>query len=178
MVEPIYNWDAETHTATCVLTIQNKKFSGRAICHEDDLDMESMHTGLFIAEARARIEYLKYLRDDCQAKLQALLDFYFTINNSRHFNTKSYESRMLIRQIKFRQENLEMAKDLLNEERAYLKTYLETKENTYQAFRNLRKSGINPADKIREICDKVEQIADPDNPETGFIYKIKEDKTE
>ena len=70
--EPIFNWDAETGTAACILSDGKKIFTGLAQCHPDDIDMASEKTGCEIAFKRAKINALREYRDELKASLKAL----------------------------------------------------------------------------------------------------------
>jgi hypothetical protein len=61
MVE--YKWNPETHTATCKIEVQGKKYIGTAICHEHDFDFESEKVGQVIAGTRAQIKMLQDYED-------------------------------------------------------------------------------------------------------------------
>ena len=95
----MYNWDEESKSATCIIQEDNETFYGLATCHPDDEDMMSKTTGLEIATRRAEIKYYKYLRNTIKIKLSSLNQLYYSIKHSKKFNEKSYENRMLQRQI-------------------------------------------------------------------------------
>ena len=102
--EPIFNWDAETNTASCILTDGEKVYTGFAQCHPDDLDMSCEKTGCEIALRRARINVLRGYRDELKTSYKTLKQLYYSMNISTKFNEKSYENKMIqrmTRQIKF-----------------------------------------------------------------------------
>ena len=136
--QPIFDWDAETSTAACVLTDGQHYFTGTARCHEDDNDMCSQKTGEEIAYRRARIEYLKFYRDTLKIQLDSLRQFYYSISHSKKFNSQSYEIKMLYRHIDRLKFDLNYAREIIVEERNSLKNYIDSKEKVYQKIRKIR----------------------------------------
>ena len=51
--EPIFSWNEETGTASCILGSNEKIYTGFAQCHPDDADMKGEKTGCEIAFRRA-----------------------------------------------------------------------------------------------------------------------------
>lgn len=137
---PDVHWDAETNTATCVLTdAYDKKYIGVAVCHPDDEDMASEKTGCEIALRRANIEYIKSIRDQIKHELGALEHLYYVMNRSKQFNPKSYENIMLQRQIRLKKTDLATIKDMLTKEQENLRWYVNEKEKLYKRIRFNRK---------------------------------------
>lgn len=137
---PDVHWDAETNTATCVLTdAYDKKYIGVAVCHPDDEDMASEKTGCEIALRRANIEYIKSIRDQIKHELGALEHLYYVMNRSKQFNPKSYENIMLQRQIRLKKIDLATIKDMLTKEQENLRWYVNEKEKLYKRIRFNRK---------------------------------------
>lgn len=137
---PDVHWDAETNTATCVLTdTYDKKYIGIAVCHPDDEDFTSEKTGCEIAVRRAEIEYIKAARDKLKNELGALEHLYYVMNRSKHFNPKSYENIMLQRQIKLKKSDLATIKEMLTTAQENLRWYVDEKEKLYKKLRFNRK---------------------------------------
>ena len=137
---PDIHWDAETHTATCVLTdTYDKKYIGVAVCHPDDEDMSSEKTGCEIAFRRAQIEYIKSYRDGIKYELRGLKQLYYSMNRSKYFNPKSYENIMIQRQIRLREFDLAMAKEMLAAAQEELMVFINEKEKLYKRIRFNRK---------------------------------------
>ncbi len=136
--EPIFNWDAETGTAACSLSDGKKIFTGLAQCHPDDIDMASEKTGCEIAFKRAKINALREYRDELKASLKALNQFYYSINKSKQFNEKSYENRMLQRQIRTINFDLATTKEIIASEQQNLRQYIEEKDKFYVKIRKNR----------------------------------------
>lgn len=142
--EPFFDWDEQEGRALCI--IENEKgqvFVGTALCHEDDRDMMSRRTGEEIAYRRAKIENLRSIRNELKIALQALNQTYYSMNTSKHFNPKSYENKMLQRQIRAKTFDLTTIKEMLATEEQNLRTLLNEKDNFYnkiRAHRNKAKS--------------------------------------
>ena len=139
MVE--YKWNPETHTATCKIEVQGKKYIGTAICHEHDFDFESEKVGQVIAGTRAQIKMLQdYANNSLVPQLKALMEYYYTIKHSKNYNPKSYESKMLYRAIKNISNELDMIKEILDDDRKFLKEYIDLKDIYYKNIRSRREA--------------------------------------
>ena len=98
--QPEYFWNEEHGIASASIYYKNYTFTGKAYCHPEDRDMMSKLTGQTIAEMRATIKYLKFVRDcELQPQLKALKQLYYSMNYSKHFDPKSYEAKMLYKQM-------------------------------------------------------------------------------
>ena len=143
-IKPIFHYDKETGCSTCVIETKYGKFSGTACCHPDDMDMASEKVGCEIAYSRAAIDSLKYERDNViKPSLKALKQLYYSMNRSKKFNPKSYEYKMLKRQIECWEFDLAVINDMINTERTWIRDYINTKEALYQNIRANRNSGQN-----------------------------------
>lgn len=137
--KPIYDWDEETGVATCFLFDKNNTFIGIALCHSDDEDFKSEKTGLFIAESRARIKMLQHIRNnELKPELAGLKQLYYSINKSKHYNKKSYEAKMLWRQMKNKERDIKILSEIIYKERMYLNNYIQDKDKFYQDINNIR----------------------------------------
>lgn len=144
MKQPLYEWDETIGGAYCTIYYKNTEFRGVAICHENDEDMKSKLTGQIIAEMRATILLLQHIRDnEIKPQLQALKQFYYSINRSKHYNKKSYENKMLYRQIKKLEKDLQDVKLELSLTREDLNKYIDDKESIYQVIRDRRAKAEN-----------------------------------
>ena len=142
--KPIFHYDKETGCSTCVIETKYGKFSGTACCHPDDMDMASEKVGCEIAYSRAAIDSLKYERDNIiKPSLKALKQLYYSMNRSKKFNPKSYEYKMLKRQIECWEFDLSVINDMINTERIWIRDYINTKEALYQNIRANRNNGQN-----------------------------------
>lgn len=133
--QPIFEWDAELGLATCILTDGENVFYGTAQCHEDDSDMKNEKTGCEIAFRRARIDSIKYYRDERKTKLAAVNQLYYSINKSKKFNPNSYEAKMLRRQIRMYESDLAVAKEMLVHQQESLIQYIKEKDEFYKHIR-------------------------------------------
>ena len=143
-IKPIFLYDKETGYATCIIETKYGKFSGIACCHPDDMDMASEKVGCEIAYSRAAIDSLKYERDNViKPSLKALKQLYYSMNRSKRFNPKSYENKMLKRQIECWEFDLSVINDMIDTERTWIRDYINTKEALYQNIRANRNNGQN-----------------------------------
>ena len=121
-----------------IFTIHYKDcaFSGDAKCHPDDMDMESERTGLTIAEARAHIHMMKFIK---RHEIQPVVDTYHhllkNIQSSKKHDPRAYESCMLRSQLAHWENRLaEIEADIADEEK-YLKEYINQKDKLYKRLR-------------------------------------------
>lgn len=134
--EPHFEWDENMGQATCIIEdSQQRVYFGMATCHGDDADMKSRRTGEEIAFRRARMDYLRQMRDDILLELKALNQLYYSMNTSKRFNPKSYENIMLQRQIRAKTFDLDTIKEMLASERESLKKFIDEKDNFYKQVR-------------------------------------------
>ena len=131
--DPIFTYiDGQT---TCVL---HDGTIGIAKCHPDDMDMANARTGQEIAYRRAEINAYKKYKDNIKIRLSALNQLYYSMNQSKHFNPKSYENRILQRQIHFLEDDLATVNDALITLTENLKDYLQKKDTFYKQIRKNR----------------------------------------
>ena len=111
------------------------------MCHPNDIDMVSERTGCEIAFRRAKIEYLRTVRDaEIKPALQALQHLYGCMVHSTNFSANSYEARTIrkhIYQIKF---ELTTIKEELAYEYQNLTDYIHGKDRIYSRIRNKDKT--------------------------------------
>ena len=141
--EPIFNWDEETGISSCIVSDGEKVYTGFAQCHPDDEDMKGQKTGCEIAFRRAKINALRGYRDELKTQLKALNQLFYSINKSKKFNSKSYENRMLQRQIRMINFDLATTKEMITTEQENLKTYIKSKDVFYVQTRKRRQKANN-----------------------------------
>lgn len=141
--EPIFNWDEETGISSCILSDGEKIYTGFAQCHPDDSDMKGQKTGCEIAFRRARINALRGYRDELKIQLKALNQLYYSMNISYRFNEKSYENKMLQRQIRQINFDLATAKEMIAAEQESLRAYIKEKDEFYNKTRMRRNKANN-----------------------------------
>lgn len=127
----------ENGTARCTLVDRrkNREYTGIAICHEQDYDMESEKTGYHIASMRAYIQYIKACIKDSKSELQGLNGLFYSMKHSGKFNPKSYEAKMLYRQRKIKEKEIASLSDELYQAKHALKDYIDTKDEIYKTIR-------------------------------------------
>ena len=136
--QPIFTWDAELGFASCILTDGENTYYGYAQCSPKDADFRSEKTGCEIALRRACISMYKHYRDINKIKLATLKQYYYTINQSTHFDITSYEVKMLNRQMRMIETDLATAKQLLADEKQNLNDYMKAKADFYAKIRENR----------------------------------------
>ena len=141
-----WSFDENTGVASYSLFIDGREFTDTAACAEVDREFMSEKTGLTIASQRAKIKYLNHkCQNDLKPRIAALKQYYYSINMSKQFNDKSYEAKMLYRQIEGLEEELAATKTLLAQAKQDLDLYLTQKNSFYTALK-----------RMRELRDKIE----------------------
>lgn len=127
-----YSFDSNIGVSIC--TLYDTKFTsqGIAICHDDDKAFMSERTGLQIAEARAEINMLKMIRDyELTPALIALQHLQTNMTTSKHYNPKSYEARMLRRQVNIKQNEIKAVQQEIKVIEEFLENYITSKNKLY-----------------------------------------------
>lgn len=141
--EPIFTYiNGQT---TCIL---HDGTIGIAKCHPDDIDMANARTGQEIAYRRAEINAYKKYRDNIKIRLSVLNQLYYSMNQSKHFNPKSYENKMLQRQIHFLQDDLDTVNNILVTLQENLREYLQKKDEFYKQIRKNRQRRENASKQV------------------------------
>ena len=127
------SWSEKAGVALFTIQYKNKYFTGMASCCEEDKEFKSEIFGEALAENRATRKYFAFIRDnEIIPELKALNQLYYSMKHSSQFNPKSYEAKMLFRQIKQREEDLKILKfsiqDLRNQEMMLKRSLERTKE--------------------------------------------------
>ena len=129
----------ENGKAICTIKYKNKKFYGEAQCHPEDKDFESERVGLHIADIRADMTMLRYIRD------VELIPDYNTLNhlcnsfkNGAKYNENSNESKLVRKQLYTIKKQLCAVRKELAHLQLELTVYIKDKEKFYQ---HVRKSG-------------------------------------
>lgn len=101
--------------------------------------MVSEKTGEHIAYLRALIESLKYRREnELKPQLAVLNQLYYSMNRSKYFNPKSYETKMLFRRINAIKEDLKQTNLLITKYKLELQDFIEQKDIFYKKLREIR----------------------------------------
>lgn len=143
-IAPKYDYNRETGEATCTLKYMNLEFVGKAKCHPEDMSLSSSMTGLTIAEMRATIKYLQFVKN-CVLKpeLKSLEQYYYSINKSSRYNDKGYEATMLKRQIDLKTLDLNTIKDMIKVKKEELRTYIADKNKVFKIIKEIRAEDKN-----------------------------------
>lgn len=108
-----HSYNPETGLSSFTIYYKNIPIIATAQCSPEDrqANLQSNVLGLIIAEKRAWRKYYAYVRDNSiKPQLEALHQLYYSMKHSKQFNSKSYEAKMLFRQIKYHEEDLEFIK--------------------------------------------------------------------
>ena len=129
-----YSYDEKTGKSTFSIYDNNITITASAQCAPEDKDIQSPFFGVDLAETRAWRKYYAYIRENrIKPQLNVLKQLYYTMKHSTQFNPKSYEAKMLFRQIKFQEEDLayikQEIKDLKREEQYLLKQIEKAKRS-------------------------------------------------
>lgn len=135
-MKKIFIWEPEIKSATCKIYYNKQTFIGTAFCHSADEDFCSEKTGSYIAELRADIKLLQYLRD-CEYKpaYKALNHLYSSMKTNKNFNENSYESKRIRRELHRIKNLLAATTNELAELRLTLRVYIKTKDEFYNKIR-------------------------------------------
>lgn len=113
-----YKWEEDIGYAQCLIHYKDKCFQGDALCHADDMPYKSRIIGEMLAECRATRDYLGWVRDnEILPQLKALNQLYYSMRHSAQFDPKSYEAKMLFRQINQREEDIRSIKQAIADSR-------------------------------------------------------------
>lgn len=114
-----FKWDEDAGYAQCYIHYKNLTFEGDALCAKEDKPIQSRATGEQLALNRAMRNYLSWVRDyEVLPQLKALNQLYYSMKHSVQFDSKSYEAKMLFRQIHQKEEDIEAIRQLIKDLRA------------------------------------------------------------
>lgn len=128
----------ENNIYYCEINYKNHKFIGSTKLHPDDKEFEYETVGYTIAEARAEIKRLQYVREMTKAELHALEHLCAT---SRTFPDTNIYHR-LMEQIGEKKEKIEAATESINACSTFIKTYINEKSRMWRYIRE-RQSAKN-----------------------------------
>lgn len=138
--EPQFYFNPEDGSSLCVLSTKNKTYVGTAQCLDSDRDMMNEKTGCEIAYHRATIHALEDHLNDLQGELAGLKKYFYTVNQSKYYDANDYMAQMLIRQIQQRTDDILITKNMIAEEKEYLKNYMKDKAEFYKKIRYNREA--------------------------------------
>lgn len=128
-----YAYDKEKGWARCLVSYNGMSFEGGAVCHPEDMEFANERVGLTIAEARANIKVLRFIRDhEVKLELNALKHLYSNIQTSKNHNPKSHESRRIRSQIRALERELTEVNNMIADEKHFIKDYIDGKDKLYK----------------------------------------------
>lgn len=130
-------WDGKEAKITSITPYG--KIEAVAKCHPDDEDLGNEYTGLHIASQRMLIKSLQIYKHELKIRLSALNQLYYSMKHSSRFNDKSYENKMLQRQINLIKTELNNVKQMIEETREKTKEFIDAKDDFYKTIRANRK---------------------------------------
>ena len=137
--EPLFDYNSETGISSCLIEDRDGNIIyGIAKCHPDDMDMANEKTGCDFAYRRAYIKVLQAYKKELKTELKVLKQLYYSMNRSKYFNPKSYENKMLQRQIRQRQEDIEYTNNAIKEAKNKLNYIINEKDKFYKNIRKNR----------------------------------------
>ena len=131
----MYNSDGSTR---CDIYYDGQYFTGYAKCLPEDEDFWSERTGCFIAECKANIKKLKYLRNQLTPALSTLKNLEKTLQCCKKYNADSFEAKRLRKEIYIQQEKIDELNEAIKEEQEYLSKYITEKDAFYHKIRAKR----------------------------------------
>lgn len=144
-------WDKENRVATCIyITPDGHHFIGKAKCHPDDEEFCSCYTGGNIAEFRALYKYQKYLKQQKMQEVKALRHFQSMIQQSKQYNSDSYEAKMLNRAINETVQEIEDIKEDMNGLLWYEKDYIKKSDEAHRRIKRFEDIHQRFKDKDKE----------------------------
>lgn len=126
-----FDYNKNTGYAYCEIKYDNMIFTGNAKCLPEDEDFESERTGCFIAEVKANVKKLKYIRKNLRKELKGLTNFQKRLECCKNYNENSFEAKRLRKEIYIYQEQIEALSSAIEDEEKYLVKYVNEKEAFY-----------------------------------------------
>lgn len=131
-----YSYDENLGWARCLVSYNEMSFEGGAACHPEDKDFANERVGLTIAESRATIKALRYIRDhELKLQIDILKHLYSNIQTSKNHNPKSHESRRIRSQIRALEEEKKIIDNAIADEKKTLRDYIDGKDKLYKRLR-------------------------------------------
>ena len=122
--------------ASYQINYKGYQFFGVAQCHSEDMDFANERVGLTIAEARAVMKVLRFVRDtEIIQQIKILKHLYSNIETSQFHNPKSHESRRIRSQIRALERELEAINNAIADEKRFIKDYVDGKDKLYKRLR-------------------------------------------
>lgn len=122
----------------CYLIYKGNRFEGHTKCLPEDEDFWSEKTGCFIAECKATIKKLKFVRAELVAALTPLVNFKKTLECCKDYNPNSFEAKRLRKEIYLKQKQIDEINAAIQDEQSYLTSYIREKDKFYKKQRAKR----------------------------------------
>lgn len=136
-----YNFDEDDGFASVTLRVADNIFMGTAQCAPEDMEFCSEKTGLLIAETRAMINFLTWVRD---IELKQQLKVLEHLENGVNAKAKKDKNGIMIYRAARRcREEIKFINDEVKGLRKELKEYIEAKEGLYKKIRARRSKNEN-----------------------------------
>lgn len=123
------------NTYYCEINYKDHKFIGSTKCDPVDEDFKYETIGYTIAETRAEIKRLQYIKEITKAELRALKHLYAT---SRTFPDTNIYHR-LMEQINNKKEKIELINECINDYHKFIYTYINEKDRFWKMIRERNK---------------------------------------
>ena len=136
----MHNTAGET---VCQMYYDGHWFIGRAKCLPEDEDMWSERTGSTLAEIKANIKRLRYMRAQVREKMKPLTLFESRLKCCKGYNHDSIEARRLRKEIWLYKQEIQEITNAIEDEETYLKKYIAEKDNLYYRIRAKRSNQNN-----------------------------------
>ena len=101
-----YSYNDSGYTR-CDIVYKNKTLTGHAYCLDVDKDFQSEKTGCFIAERKAFIKKLKFIKSELTTALSILENFERTLQSCKEYNAKNFEAKRLRKEIYLKRKELQ-----------------------------------------------------------------------
>ena len=122
--------------ASYQINYKGYQFLGVAQCHAEDMDFANERVGLTIAQGRAVMKVLRFVRDtEIAQQIKILKHLYSNIETSQFHNPKSHESRRIRSQIRALERELEAINNAIADEKRFVKDYIDGKDKLYKRLR-------------------------------------------
>ncbi|MGN1342283.1 MAG: hypothetical protein ACI4VL_03535 [Bacilli bacterium] len=130
-----FTYDTAGYTV-CSLWYDGKEFIGKTFCYPEDIDFWSEKTGCFIAECKANIKKLKYIKAKLAKEIEILIKTENELKCCKYYNPEHFESKRLQKIIDKKRIDLEELKNCIKEEEEYLHKYIQDKDHFYKKIRS------------------------------------------
>lgn len=115
MKKPDVKWNEDTQTAEYTIYYKDMTFTGKTSVRPGQRSYGE-NVGINIAQCKALRKYLRYvINHELKPGLYALKRYYYSINKSKQYNENSYEAKMLKRQIKGWELDIQAVKDEISD---------------------------------------------------------------